>query len=81
MKIKTQTDRMTQDDKNTSSCILPVLGMSPYIHRHTAVHLRNVSVKAEVLAWLSCNLLIHHASQLLIPHPFMSADHHSFDVP
>lgn len=57
-----------------------------HAHTHTsslirrAAHLRNVSVNQEVLAWLSCNPLIHHASQFLIPHPFILTDHHSHDT-
>ena len=45
-----------------------------------AVHLRNVPVNQEVLVWLSCKPLIHHASHFLIPHPFIPAHHHSLDT-
>lgn len=39
-------------------------------HTHTcAVHLRNIPVDQEVLAWLSGSLLIQHAIQWLIPSP------------
>ncbi len=55
-----------------------------YTHKSSlirrALHLRNDSVNQEVLAWSSCNPLIHHASQFPIPHPFIPTDHHSHDT-
>lgn len=66
---------------------LSILGADLFLsHAHTSclicrdVHLKNVPVKQKVLAWLSCNPLIHHTRQFLIPHPFMPGDHHSRDI-
>lgn len=73
---------------DTGRCLF--WGLIPFSFTHTYTHksslirrvvlLRNVSVNQEVLAWMSCNPLIRHPSQFLVPHPFIPTDHHSHDT-